>query len=104
MMHPGKKASLTLWSTAEQFRDTLYLDNGGSSGMGYLIDLSPCSSKGHSTPRYVQVLTNFLFSGTPVRCLLVLFTAFQYVIGMIIARQKDLSRFFKVKIEKQNEV
>ena len=49
----GVKASLTYRGTSMCIDYTLRLDNGGSSGTGYSIILSPCSSENHSTSGFV---------------------------------------------------
>jgi len=73
--------------------DTLYLDNGGISGRGYLRVCSPGNSEVHSLRSCGQVFSLALLSVPPVRQLLVLFNVFSIQLSKIIGNARDLSRF-----------
>jgi len=61
-MHTGKKPASLLLSTAKN-RDTLYPDNGGNSGTGYLpISVHP------ATQRSIQRTRVGRFSASPALC------------------------------------
>jgi hypothetical protein len=56
---------------------TLCPDNGGSSGAGYSIILSPCSSENHSALGYAWHFHQLAILWASFLCLLFLFTAFE---------------------------
>jgi hypothetical protein len=51
-------------------------DNGGNSGTGYSMALSPCSSEAHSSLSCVRESHQLPFSVPPFQRLLALFKAF----------------------------
>jgi hypothetical protein len=84
--------------------DTLYLDNGGSSGTGYFSKNFALQLQG---PFNAGVCTEFHrlpLSETSFRRLLVLITAFVYKVVRIIRKYQDLSRIFGIVLAQSSRV